>query len=596
MVSGRVLRRGLTLLVRSSPRSVAGLVIVQVVAGLAPTVVVAAGATLLDNASTAANSDTARRATVLAMVAVALALAVARIADAVVSMLNSLVNHRFGAAVDGARMEAVAALPGLAHFDQPDLASAIQASQWATQAGAIVNYAGYFLRWFSQAVGAAVVAARIGWWVPVLLALTPWSGAIVAWRHIGAQRALRMARMTSFRHAGYGAELAVGLDPAREVRLFGIGAWLLERQDKKWHEAMDPVMADMRRELRSALVVGAAKAIVSVIPFVVAHQRFRAGDLSAGDFSAAVIAIGVFLGAMRWLETFPAEARASAQFLPDLFALVDLAGSDPRLSVTGIASPPVAPVAGIRFEGVHFTYPGTDRPVLDGLDLWIPAGSSLALVGDNGAGKSTVVKLLCRFYDPDEGRITLDGVDLRDLDLAEWRRRMAVVFQEFIHFPLTAAANIGAGCVDRADDGALLQTAAGQAKADDVIARLPEGWDTVLAREFGGVDLSGGEWQRMALARAMAGRLGRQASVLVLDEPTAALDVRLEHDIFQRFAGLTEGLTTLLISHRFSTVRMAEAVAVLEGGRMVEHGSHDDLVAAGGRYAELYGLQARRFA
>jgi ATP-binding cassette subfamily B protein len=150
--------------------------------------------------------------------------------------------------------------------------------------------------------------------------------------------------------------------------------------------------------------------------------------------------------------------------------------------------------------------------------------------------------------------------------------------------------------VDRADDRAMLQAAADQAKADDVITRLPEGWDTVLAREFGGVDLSGGEWQRMALARAMAARLGRQASVLVLDEPTAALDVRLEHDIFQRFASLTGGLTTLLISHRFSTVRMAERVAVLEGGRMVEHGSHDDLVTAGGRYAELYALQARRFA
>ncbi len=336
------------------------------------------------------------------------------------------------------------------------------------------------------------------------------------------------------------------------------------------------------------------KIAVAALPFVVAYQRFVDGTLSAGDFAASVTALAAFFSTMRWLESFPAEARAAAQFLPDLFAIVDLPEDDPTF--TGTAKPPAVPEQGIRFEGVRFTYPGTEHPVLDGFDLWLPAGTSLALVGENGAGKSTVVKLLCRFYDPDAGRITVDGVDVRELDLREWRRRMAVVFQDFVHLPLSAAVNVGVGCVDRLDDRDLLALAADEAGATALVESMERGWDTVLAREFDGVDLSGGEWQRIALARALVARQGRGASVLVLDEPTAALDVRLEHDLYQRFAALTAGLTTLLISHRFSTVRMADCVAVLDAGRIVETGTHDQLVGAGGQYAGLYALQASRFA
>jgi ABC-type multidrug transport system fused ATPase/permease subunit len=596
MASGRVVRRSARLLVGSSPGAAVALVGAQVLEGLAPAVVVAAGAALVDNAPAAGPSSGARSATATALVVIAVALAVGRVANAFVSMLGYVVGHRVGAAVDRLRMEAVTRLPGLAHFDQPDLASSLQASQWAFEAGRIVMYVGYFLRWASQAGGSAVVAARIGWWAPAVLALTVLPGAVVGWRHTGAQKALRLEQMASFRHAGYGAELAVGLEPAREVRLFGLRGWLISRQAGRWSGAMGPVMADMNRQLFHTLAVVAVKMAVTAVPFVVAYRRFSAGDLSAGDFSAAVVALSTVLFTMRWLEAFPADARAAAQFLPELFRLVDLPDADPRLIGGGSTRPPTAASTGIRFEGVRFTYPGTDRPVLDGLDLWLPAGSSLALVGENGAGKSTVVKLLCRFYDPDVGRITLDGTDLRDFDLREWRRRMAVVFQDFTHFPMPVADNVGVGCVERIDDRRLLETAAVQANADEVVARLPEGWETVLAQDLGGVDLSGGEWQRVALARAMTARLGRDASVLVLDEPTAALDVRLEHDLYERFARLTQGLTTLLVSHRFSTVRMADRVAVLEAGRMIENGTHDELVVSGGRYAELYQLQARRFA
>ncbi|HEX6596244.1 MAG TPA: ABC transporter ATP-binding protein, partial [Acidimicrobiales bacterium] len=249
---------------------------------------------------------------------------------------------------------------------------------------------------------------------------------------------------------------------------------------------------------------------------------------------------------------------------------------------------------GLRFEGVTFAYPGTERKVVDGLDLWVPAGSSLAVVGENGAGKTTLVKLLARFYDPDEGRITLDGVDLRDLDLDALRARMAVIFQDFVRYQLSARDNVGFGAVGRADQP-LLDRAAAAVGVLERIRAFPDGWDTVLAREFGGVDLSGGEWQRVALARAMMAQLGRNADLLVLDEPTASLDVRVEHELYEQFADLSRDRTTLLVSHRFSTVRMAGRIVLLADGRVAEDGSHDELITAGGRYAALYELQASHY-
>jgi len=583
-------------LVRAAPGALAGLMVAQVVEGLVPAVVVSASATLVDNAELADRSDAARQAATSALVVIAAALAIGRVATASVSMLASLVHHRFSAAVDQLCMESVCRLPGMAHFDDARLADSLQAAQWASQAGTMVNYSGFFVRWAAQAAGSAVVAARVGWWVPLLIFCTPVPGAVVAWRHIGEQKGLRMRRMDAVRHARYGAELAVGLEPARELRLFGLGRWLLDRQSRQWSVASAPLLADMRRELSHSLVAAAAKMALATVPFAVAYHQFHDGRLSAGDFSAAVAALGSVLVTVRWLETFPAEARAAAQFLPELMALVDLAESDPRLAVAGTRPAPAPVAAGVRFEGVRFAYPGTAAAVLDGFDLWLPAGSSLALVGENGAGKSTVVKLLCRFYDPDEGRITVDGVDLRDLDLGQWRRQLAVVFQDFARLPLSVAENVGIGCVERIDDRALLHDAAEEANAAGVVAALPHGWDTTLGRDFGGVELSGGEWQRVALARAMATRLGRSASVLVFDEPTAALDARVEHDLYERFARLTEGSTTLLISHRFSTVRMADRIAVVEDGRVVEVGTHDELLSTGGRYAALFALQAGRFA
>ena len=260
----------------------------------------------------------------------------------------------------------------------------------------------------------------------------------------------------------------------------------------------------------------------------------------------------------------------------------------------GAVDPAGLPRTSISFEGVRFAYPG-GREVFSGLDLTVTAGTSLAIVGANGAGKTTLVKLLARLHDPQAGEIRVDGTRLDELDPVAWRRRLAVIFQDFVRYELPAADNVGFGGVDRLRDMAALEGAAARAGALDVIGRLPSGWATPLNRQYaGGADLSGGEWQRIALARSLFA-VDAGAGILVLDEPTANLDVRAEAALFEDFLNLTRGLTTILISHRFSTVRHADRICVLDGGRVVEDGTHTELLAANGRYAELFLLQAERF-
>jgi ATP-binding cassette subfamily B protein len=277
-------------------------------------------------------------------------------------------------------------------------------------------------------------------------------------------------------------------------------------------------------------------------------------------------------------------------FLTDLIAFFDIR---PTVQSKPGALPVPDPIQrGFEFQNVSFAYPGTERMVLKDFNLTLSPGERIALIGENGQGKTTVVKLITRLYDPTEGRILLDGIDLREYSLEDLHRQIGVIFQDFMRFEMTARENIAVGKIDQPHQQSEIELAAHKSLADTVVRKLAGGYDQMLGRRFeGGVELSGGEWQKMALARAYL----RDAQLLILDEPTAALDARSELEVFERFAELTEGKMALLISHRFSTVRMADRIVVLSGGRLIEEGNHQELMARNGLYASMFEMQAASY-
>jgi ABC-type multidrug transport system fused ATPase/permease subunit len=431
-------------------------------------------------------------------------------------------------------------------------------------------------------LASAIVLATYAWWAALLLA-----GAWVAthWllRESGVWRDRNTAPVRAAqRDSDYAYRLAVDPPPAKELRLFGLVDWTLDRfvERRRLMHQLQYEATRLREKpvLWSMLLVIAANLVV----FWSLASAAGAGRLDLGALVVyAQSAVGVSMiafGGLNWaLDGAASGVAAALRVQPRMRAAGALS--------TGSRAADGTPGREIRFRNVDFAYPG-GAPVLQGLDLTIPAGTSLAIVGQNGAGKTTLAKLLCRLYDPTAGAIEIDGTDLRELDLDSWRQRVAAVFQDFIRFELSLRDNVA----PRGAPDTVIQEALRQARAEH-LAEL----DTILAKGYaGGTDLSGGQWQRVALARALcAVQLG--AGLVLLDEPTAQLDVRGEAEIFDRILEATREATTILISHRFSTVRHADRICVLEHGRVIELGSHDELMALGGRYHTMFELQAQRF-
>jgi ATP-binding cassette, subfamily B, bacterial len=419
----------------------------------------------------------------------------------------------------------------------------------------------------------------------VIVALVP---AFVGEAHFNAlSYALDYARTAQRREIDYVRQTGASVETAKEVKIFGLNAFLIER-----YRALAGAMYDANRKLatrRAAwggllTAMGTAGYYVAVA-FIV--WRTLRGVFTIGDLTFLVGSFRRLSGLLENLLVGFSQVAGQALYLDDLFSFFEIrpeivSPSDPRPFPSPIRE-------GFTFEAVGFRYPGAERWAVRDLSLMLHAGEVLALVGENGAGKTTLVKLLARLYDPDEGRILLDGHDLREYDLASVRANIGVIFQDFVRYHLTAAENIAVGRIEARDDRARIVAAAERSLADEVIARLPLGYDQVVGKRFRtGVELSGGEWQKIALARAYM----REAQLLILDEPTAALDARAEYEVFQRFKELSEGRTAVLISHRFSSVRMADRILVLAGGKVEAMGTHAELLAEGGRYAELFELQA----
>ncbi len=444
-----------------------------------------------------------------------------------------------------------------------------------------------------QSITTATFAASILYYSPWLLLILVLCviPAFVGESHFAfAGYALNFAQTPIRRQLDYLRVLGASKESAKELKLFRLSHYLTDR----FAVLSDVIYRQNVSLARRKLLAGSFLSVLTTAGYYTAYivviYHTVTGAISIGTLTFLTGAIaGASSNIQMVFSTFSGIAD-QALFLKDL---IEFFATQPRLPRAAHPLPAPRPIKqGFEFRGVTFAYPGGSRPVLYGLDLVLEPGRRTALIGENGQGKTTLVKLLTRLYDPTEGQILLDGVDLRDYDLEDLSGEIGVIFQDFMRYEMTATENIAVGKIEALAHAEEIRAAAVKSGADAMIQSLPMGYQQLLGRRFeGGVDLSGGEWQKLALARAYL----RNAQVLILDEPTAALDARAEHEVFQRFAELTQGKTSVLISHRFSTVRMADRILVLEGGRIAEDGSHEQLMAHGGRYSEMFELQASSY-
>ncbi|HKY22064.1 MAG TPA: ABC transporter ATP-binding protein [Vicinamibacterales bacterium] len=506
--------------------------------------------------------------------------------------IQTAVSHNLGdrtAAFLYDRLTTACARPqGIAHLENPALTADLMVARDFDRGmtGPPLSYSMDFIAGglvgMVGGIAAAFVLFAFAWWAPIVLA-----GAWLATHWLLRESAVWHDRNTdevraAQRVADYAYRLAVDPPASKELRLFGLVGWTMDRfiaQRRRLHQIQYEATRLRERPLAwSLLLVTAANVIVVwSLASAAADGRINLGQLVT--YAQCVVGTSLIaFGGLNWAMDGAAAPVAAVRRLEPAMASGGHLTSG-RQSAAGL------PAREIRLRNVTFAYPGGAN-VLDGFDLVIPTGSSLAIVGQNGAGKTTIAKLLCRLYDPQRGAIEVDGINVRDFDIASWRSRVAAVFQDFIRLELSLRDNVAPG---GAPDAAVM------AALDAAGAANLAGLETVLARGYeGGTDLSGGQWQRIALARALcAVKMG--AGLVLLDEPTAQLDVRGEAEIFERLLASTRHCTTILISHRFSTVRHADRICVLETGKVVELGTHDELMALGGRYRTMFDLQAQRF-
>jgi ABC-type multidrug transport system fused ATPase/permease subunit len=527
-------------------------------------------------------------------------LGVAFVAQQMIGPISGLVSDALARRVTGylraSVISSAASPPGIAHLEDPATLDKVMLAQGVgtaqvTPRGVVT---GLFVIAGNYVAGTASAVLLMGfrWWLPLVIMAI----------YLFVVRRMRRAffrnvqavtgQAETLRRSRYFHDVALTPVASKETRIFGMADWVVERFRQSWVGAMSDMWAERRDNWKTVLIGGVGFFAAELGAMVLIGRAAMSGEISIARmtvFMSAVGGLAVFanLGNHDLNLTWGAPAIVATTELDELVRR-------PGVALSGDVGADGLPKSEVRFENVSFAYPGRNE-VFSGLDLTIPAGQSLAIVGDNGAGKTTLIKLLARLYDPTSGRITVDGIALTDIDPHAWQRRLSAIFQDFTHYQLTAADNVGFGNPDRPVDATRLDAAAARAGATDLVAGLPNGWDTVLSRQFkDGTDLSGGQWQRLALARALYA-VDAGAGVLILDEPTASLDVRAEAELYDRFLELTHGLTTIVISHRFSTVRRADRIVVIERGVVVEDGSHEQLLAADGRYARMFRLQASRF-
>jgi len=546
------------------------------------------------------------RRLIIALVLAAVTYGVSLIVDPIGAAIGTAAKVRITSELQARLMRAVSEPVGVAHLEDADVLDRLARAEGSLTGyfpgDAPVTWAGVLATRASGVIGCGIVATY-RWWLGL--------GLLVMWlavRRLVLAAVRRQAtdlrgQTTTMRRAWYLIGVGTKVRDAKEVRVFGLPDFVADGFRREYGESLRTATRGLRDLHRRALVGFVVVLAGYGVALGVIATEAHTGAISLRSLAILLpmLAVTMSAGSVSFDDITLTWALSG---LPDIDRLeADLsdrsaAGGALRASahrVRGRVPSGRLPQHSLRFEGVAFRYPAGAKDVLAGLDLELAAGASTAIVGVNGAGKSTLVSLLSRLRDPTNGRITVDGTDVRDLDPVAWQRAVAIMPQDPARYPFTAYDNVAFGAIEHRDDRDGVERSARTAGFADVVATLPHGWQTVLSRELpGGTDLSGGQWQRLALARALfATQHG--ARLLVLDEPTAALDIRSEAQFYQRFFDITHGLTTLVISHRFATVRRADVICVLDGGRITERGTHDELVARDRTYAQMYHLQARRF-
>ncbi|GJE51102.1 Putative multidrug export ATP-binding/permease protein [Methylobacterium tardum] len=531
------------------------------------------------------------RARLAGLVAAELGLAlVSDLTGRLSSLTETLIGDLYANAAS-LRLMAHAAALDLAQFEDSAQQDRLERArrQVSGRTGLIGTVLGQVQALVTLASLAAGVAAFTPWLV-VLIALALVPALLNEWHFTKAGYRLAWLRSPERRRLDYLRYLGASVETAKEVKLFGLSGYVTDL----YATVARRLLTENRSLATARAGWGFAFASLGTLAYYAAYAvivwRTVAGSFSVGDLAFLAGAFQRLRGGIEGLLLGFTQITGQAQYLDDFYSFFAIR---PQIHAPARPVPIPRPIRdGLVFEDVGYRYPGTQTWALRNLSFAIRAGETVALVGGNGAGKTTIVKLMTRLYDPHEGRVLLDGVPLPAYDLDDLRARIGAIFQDFVRFDLTAGENVAVGRIEAAADADRIAAAAARGLAAPVIERLPEGYAQPLGKRFaGGLDLSGGEWQKVALSRAYM----REAEILILDEPTAALDAQAEHDVFARFRELSAGRTAVLISHRFSTVRMADRILVLEGGRLLEAGSHAVLMARGGRYAELFTLQAEGY-
>ncbi len=588
-------RRGLALVTAAAPRMVAVYFAFVIVISLVPVLQVWLLRLVVDSLAVAVSGAAYSVSALLALaVLYALTYVIPAGLEPIQQTLNAWLEDRAVAEMDRRLMDAGIRLTDLVRIERPAFQDQLRLVQDAILfLPRLVAYLQLGLGTALTLGGMLLLLARLHPLLPVIL-------AVLSVPHLIGEKRLQETRFQAMidrsraaREMNYCARVTTDPAAAKEIRVFGLGDFFLRRFRSRFATAYEEMSRIRKSHLRVSAWFTALHALALAGGFWYVAVQAAAGQLTLGDialyFSVVIQTQGRLQNLVFWFG-FQYEILLH---LRGLFSFLDQAG--PAVELPPPSQGKQAPtdlIQGIELRGIHFRYPESDLPVLEDANARLPRGAVTALVGANGAGKSTFVKLLTRMYDPDDGEILFDGIPLAMYDLKSLRGRIAVLYQDFARFALTMRENIEMGALEENGSGVNVEHAARWAGADEVAAALPNGYDTPLTRRFeGGVELSGGEWQKVALARAFV----RDAALVILDEPTAALDAEAEYRLFERFRQLVAGKTALIISHRFSTVRMADQILVLEEGRIAEAGSHGELISLGGRYAELFEMQAGRY-